>query len=367
MATISFLKQLKKQDDFFVEHPCDTLEITDKLNYIKGLSLIANEDGDISSHEIEYLNTLVRSFHLDNNHVKGILKEIKNPTQEMLVSVVDSITSKNLEYFFILDAIAIAKADGDFDEEEKALIKQYESVFDLEKKESKELFKVSKFLHSKNTNKLSKLFESSQFLNQEDFNYLFNYYNIALTKQIKEYDRKIFNFEFEKPLIRHGSLKNATKLLSKPINNAQFTTFLNASFTQGLILLDKKNNIITAKSRRVLLSKRNKDIYFKNDTFKINKSCENKKINFVTFTGALMFIDWINKTLNTNYKITELQSDKYHNLSIDDLNKCFVENELFIKDGKYSKRNTTDLIGLSRCSNVKFEYNSASSTFRFMY
>jgi hypothetical protein len=177
----------------------------------------------------------------------------------------------------------------------------------------------------------------------------------------------IFDFNFIEPIIRHGDFKNASKILKNPISNLQYATFLNAMLDKELIKFDTKGNVITNNSNRILLSKQHKEIIFKDDIFEVVRNFNDSEVVYITFSGAFMFIEWINELLNTDYKLTELQSDRFHNLSLDDLNHCLVQNELFIKDGKYSKKNKKHLLGLSSCSSVDFNYYSKSSSFRFMY
>jgi len=368
MAVISLLKKLNSQEIDFYNHPCSSLSDNAKINYLKGISIVANEDTVISKSEIEYLNILVDRFNLTNEQVKGLLKEIKKPNKDMLYNIITTIKAYKLEQHFILDCLLISHVDGEYDKREKKLIQNYETTLNISEKESKELNKFFKYLKSNNDEKIASLFQSSSKLKESHFAYLMAYYNINLLKYQEE-PIKVddFGFEFEELKIRRGCLKNATHILKHPISNKNFTIFLNDMLQKNLIKVDKKGNTLAANSKRILLSYKNKDIILHNKQFISKKSAENNMVVYVTFSAALMFISWINKKLNTNYRLTEFRSDRYNNLSLDDISNFIVGHELFIKDGRYSKKNTSNLIGLSNCSSVPFEFSSNNSSFRMMY
>ena len=103
MPIASLLKKIKVQNLGFSDHPCDKLDLHTKINYLKGISLIANEDDDINKNEIEYLNILVRSFHLTSEEVKGILKLAKNPSEEMIYEIIETFKTHTIKYNFIID------------------------------------------------------------------------------------------------------------------------------------------------------------------------------------------------------------------------------------------------------------------------
>lgn len=366
MAVASLLKKMKVQDLGFTNHPCDKQDTQTKINYLKGISLIANEDDDISHNEIKYLNILVRSFHLSNDEVKGILKLAKNPSEEMIHNIIETFQSNDIKYNFIIDCFAIADIDGNFDDEEKELIEQYEELFNITKMESEELYNIFTFLKHKNSSKLLALFEKSNFFKKNDFDYLIDYYKLDLSKEFKDGDIKAFTFEFAMPHIRHGNLKNATKISVKPINNLQFSIFLNDLYAKEKIIFSKNKDILSADSKKLILSHRNKTIHFKDSFFKPKKFTKKEKVVFVTFTGALMFIDWVNETFGKTYKLTELQADKYNNLSMDDLNDYLLDNELIIRNNQYAINSNSNILKISTQSTVDSNYFSDSSSFRII-
>ncbi|SFV74735.1 hypothetical protein MNB_SM-3-1450 [hydrothermal vent metagenome] len=369
MAVASLLKKIELQERGFVNHPASKLDEETRINYLRGIALIANEDNDISKNEIEYLDILIKSLHLSHQQIKDILHFVKHPKAKSVYEIILTFQSNPVKYNFLLDSLAIADVDGHLDDEEEDLIEEYVSLLQITPQESEELYQIFHYLKKKEAEKLVELFAKSQFFKEEDFEYLINYYklNLHIAKNFKRTDIKAFSFDFIKPHIRHGGLRDADELATHPINNFQFCLFLNAMYARELIEFDAENNIIATANKKLVLSKHNIHIQFKNNLFQPKRFTKKERLVYVSFNGALMFVEWLNELLDTQYKVTEIQSDKYDNLSVEEFHQYLVDGELYIQNGEYmTKTVKKGLLSLISHKKVELNYSSEHTCFRIM-
>jgi len=314
MAVLDLIKKVKVQTLSFEKHPCRDLDMETKVHYLNALALIANEDGAIDEKEEEYLTILINSFDLSEDTLSECIEFAKNPDESQLVEMMDAFGTKDLKYNLILDAMLIAQRDGTFSDTEKALIEQYFEMFKISEKEAEDLKYIFEMFHAQDGNRLYRYFTRIAYIKKELFEYLFKYYKIDFEYELKEDERKTLIFDFFIPEFETGGLYNGSELTTKHINNAQFIIFLNHLYLEKKIVIDDDNIVIINNSNRTkLMALTDNYIFFddKNNDFTVIYNKWDNAVHNISIASAIMYVEWINKFLNTNYSLVQLWGTAY--------------------------------------------------------
>jgi uncharacterized tellurite resistance protein B-like protein len=306
MAVLDLIKKVKVQTLSFEKHPCRDLDMETKVHYLNALALVANEDGNIVEKEIEYLTILINSFELDPDTLNEYTEFAKNPDEARLVEMMDAFGTKDIKYNLMVDAMMLAQRDGEFVESEKALIEQYFEMFKISEQEAKDLKFLFKSFYNQDGNALYRYFKRNEYIKVELFQYLLDYYQIDMAYELKEDEKKILTFKFFKPTFEKGGLTdNATEIMIKPVNNAQFCIYLNSAFMDRTIEFNGNGKVVDSKSKDLLMDLDNSDIEFKDNKFIIESAEDDeKKVTGVTYVIANMFIEWVSKYNKEKYQLS---------------------------------------------------------------
>lgn len=338
MSALNLLKKVKIQTLSFEKHPCRELDQEIMVHYLNGLALVTQEDNTICEKEREYLSILINSFGLSEDMLETFINFAENPDEKLIIDMMQSFATKDIKYNFMVDCMMTASIDGNFDENEEALIEQYFEMFKITKKEAKDLRYIYEMFYTQNGNALYRYFKRNEYIKVELFQYLLDYYKIDMAYELVEDEKKILTFEFFKPTFEEGSLGNgATEIMTKPVNNAQFCIYLNSAFMYKSIEIDGNGKVVDTESKDLLMNLDNSNIEFKDGVFLLNSAeNEDKKITGITYVIAKMFIAWISEYNKENYKITSVDGD-YHTL-MESFNINLVDEFYYNKyDSRYSQ------------------------------
>ena len=304
MKGIDLLKQIQKKNFILTNHPCKDLKLEEKIHYLNGLSLIINEDGVVDTKEMEYLTILLNSLDLSDICINDILEYAKDPDESSIMEMLEVLKDEKVRYVFLFDSIVLACIDGDFHIDEKNIILQYASMIGVSLKCVEELESVYQLIKNKDKSAIDDFIYTSDNLKDEYINYLYDFYEVDNGLVLSEKERKILNFNFITPQFAYGGLINGTELMTEAISLEQFCIFLNYMYKNEEILLDEDKNIIYKKDKTIILMRIYgiSNIVFFNNKFIANDIVMHNRI-VVQPTGALLFIEWLNKVLKTDYKI----------------------------------------------------------------
>jgi len=310
MSALSLLKKVKVQTLSFEKHPCRELEQEQMIHYLNGLALITNEDETVCEKEREYLSILINSFGLSEDMLETFVNFAENPDEKLILDMMQSFATKDIKYVFMVDAMMIASIDGNFDENEKAIINEYFEMFKITPDEAKDLRYIYEMFYTQNGNALYRYFGKQDkydifLIKKELFEYLIDYYKIDFTYELKEDEKKILTFEFFKPTFQKGTLGDGAKeIMTKPISNVQFCIYLNSALLNKEIEIDGNGKVVDSKSKNIVFDLSNSDIKLDNNEFILNDiKNENKKVNGVTLKLAKKFINWIGEYNNEKYAL----------------------------------------------------------------
>jgi hypothetical protein len=106
-------------------------------------------------------------------------------------------------------------------------------------------------------------------------------------------------------MITTGHLIQATEIMTKPVNNAQFCIYLNSAFMDRTIEFNGNGKVVDSKSKDLLMDLDNSDIEFKDNKFIIESAEDDeKKVTGVTYVIANMFIEWVSKYNKEKYQLS---------------------------------------------------------------
>jgi len=342
MSVLDLLKKVKVQTLSFEKHPCRELDQEMMVHYLNGLALITNEDGNVCEKEREYLEILINSFGLSEDMLETFVNFAENPDEKLILDMMQSFSTKDIKYNFMVDAMMIASVDGEFDESENAIIEQYFEMFKITKKEAEDLRYIYEMFYTQNGNALFRYFGKQDKddifkIKPENFQYLLDYYKIDMAYELIEDEKKILTFEFFKPTFESGGLgEGATEIMTKPVSNAQFCIFLNAAFMGKKIEFDGDGKIVDSETKDLLMDLVESDIDIKNNVFLVDSAeDEEKKVTGVTYVISVMFIVWVSESSHVEYQITSW--DGFYNISMGSFAAPLFDEFLF---NKYSSNYT---------------------------
>ena len=174
MNLLELLKKVTIKLLNFHNHPCIEMEESIQIHYINALTLVAISDNDISALEIEYIKLFIDSFGLSPDLLDTFIEFGKNPDKKIVLDMMQSINNKNIRYNLLVDCMMMAYIDGDYNDKEKTIIKQYYTMFKIDKDEADDLESI--FYHFYHQNSYIYL----DYIDIELFRYLFDYYDMEM-------------------------------------------------------------------------------------------------------------------------------------------------------------------------------------------
>jgi len=382
MSVLSLIKKVKVQTLSFEKHPCRELDQEVMVHYLNGLALITNEDENVCEKEREYLSILINSFGLSEDMLETFVNFAENPDEKLILDMMQSFATKDIKYNFMVDAMMVANIDGNFDENEEALINEYFEMFKITKDEAKDLKSIFEMFYAQDGNALYRYFGKQDkydtfLIKKELFQYLIDYYKIDMVYELKEDEKKILEFEFFKPTFNNGLMKlvGAKEITTKAVNNVQFCIFLNFKSLFKEMEIYGDNTLVNVKDKKLLLNFKHSDIILKDDIFQAkNKNLEEKKVTGITYKFAKEFIYWISQKDDVKYKLTEFWGDYYSNdgdgnFDITSFKDNPISNEFFF----FKYANTYAICSSKKTGNfalwenkITADYTSKDTSFRFM-
>jgi len=383
MSALSLIKKVKVQTLSFEKHPCRELEQEQMIHYLNGLALITNEDETVCEKEREYLSILINSFGLSEDMLETFVNFAENPDEKLILDMMQSFATKDIKYVFMVDAMMIASVDGNFDENEEALINEYFEMFKITPDEAKDLRYIYEMFYTQDGNTLYRYFGKQDkydtfLIKKELFQYLIDYYKIDMAYELKEDEKRILDFEFFKPTFENGSLGDgATEIMTKPVSNAQFCIFLNSAFVSKTIEFNGEGKIVDSKTKDLLMDLEMSDIEFKDNEFVIKSAeDEEKKITGITYVMANKFIATMSIYNNEKYKLSHFHGDHNYERYFDTSNfKNEPLREFIIRTSRYGNERLYTIIDkeiggiylyLNRCNEIDKKITSNTFSFRIM-
>lgn len=379
MSVLNLLKKVKVQTLSFEKHPCRELDQEMMVHYLNGLALITKEDGTVCEKEKEYLSILINSFGLSEDMLETFVNFAENPDEKLILDMMQSFYTKDIKYNFMIDAMMTASVDGNFDENEKAVIEEYFEMLKISKKEAEDLKYLYEMFYTQNGNALYRYFGKQKkddifTIKAENFQYLLDYYQIDMAYELLEDEKRILTFEFFKPTFESGGLADGAKeIMTKPVNNAQFCIYLNSAFMYKTIEIDGNGKVVGSESKDLLMDLDNSNIEFKDNKFVINSAeDEEKKVTGITYVIAEMFIAWISEYNKEKYKLSAYNNNSrtdvsnFSNKPLSEIMYTYSNSRGYVTtiklcDNKYIRFNNS-----SYYSSIDSKFNSSNDSFRMM-
>ncbi|MDD3052212.1 MAG: SUMF1/EgtB/PvdO family nonheme iron enzyme [Candidatus Cloacimonetes bacterium] len=131
-------------------HPVAKESIENKINYLNGLALMMNVDGQITDDEKEFFYQLIEAFELTDSLLEEFLSFAENPDHEQIVQLLKDLSaSEKTKFFFMFDNFKMANLHGDVTPEETELINMFMELLDFSEKEKEHLLSlIDTELHS---------------------------------------------------------------------------------------------------------------------------------------------------------------------------------------------------------------------------
>jgi len=321
MDLLNLLNKVKIQTLSFEKHPVAKLDDEIKIHYLNGLSLIMIADENIKDEEKEYLSILINSFGLSDELLDSFIEFAKNPDEKAILEMMKAFMNKEIKYNFMIDAMMIANKDGEYHENEKAVIDNYFEMFKITEDEKKDLIKIFEMFHKQDGNGLFLYFKktNNRYMDEKLFEYLFKYYNIDFTYELIEYGKEVFDFELFKATFPTDD--EDMEIMVKPVNNEQFVEFLNSDYLKNKVVI-KKGKIYTILDEDILFDTEKSAIIYQNKKFIVDEDKKQNKATGMNIRMINRFIKFLEEKYNKKYELPK-----------------FKERYLYMNDFKYPMYN----------------------------
>ena len=107
----------------------------EKGAYLAALASLATADRSATQEELDHLREMARAANLSEKQTQFILHAATDISGEDLKKCLDVLKNSDLKYSLISDLIALAKADGQYTEDEKANIEKIAEYLNVNKKQ----------------------------------------------------------------------------------------------------------------------------------------------------------------------------------------------------------------------------------------
>lgn len=107
----------------------------EKGAYLAALASLATADRSATQEELDHLREMAEAADLSEKQIQFILHAANDISGEDLKKCLDILKNSDLKYSLISDMIALAKADGEYNEQEKANIEKVAAYLNVNQKQ----------------------------------------------------------------------------------------------------------------------------------------------------------------------------------------------------------------------------------------
>ena len=134
MTILSLLSRVK--DRIHVSpHPCINEEEILRVSYLTGVAMLAHSDGEIDAEEEKLFLELSCVFDLGEKEALNLLKEARNPGEEVVWKIREHLLHSKYKYYFILDLQIMAHQDKCIVPVEKAVLTRFCEILEIDEED----------------------------------------------------------------------------------------------------------------------------------------------------------------------------------------------------------------------------------------
>lgn len=288
------------------KHPVTTYPLEIKIFYLHGLALMMNVDGEIHQLEKEYLISLIKALKMGDSLINELIEFAQNPEEKMLNEVIQGIKNhEDAKLYFMVDALILARKDGEIHENEAALTANYFDLFSISEEDRLKIKNVATIIHQKDKDLALTLYLSDQPF-YDRFSYLFEFIGFDIQKMLKE----LYQFEWEKKTYTEDNRSSKNLVTTSPITNKQFALFLNSQLRQKQ--LTTQDNLQFSYENQIIFDTALSDLKYNTskNIFLYEKKSQDQFITGISPNGMKYFIIWLNNLLKIQLKIVILKVKK---------------------------------------------------------
>lgn len=163
----------------FENHPIGTLDLEEKILYLKGVALMVMMDGEAHPSEKEFLILLIRAAGLQDGEYEQLEAFATAPDSRTVVDILGAFAGKPQRFNLYLDCVSMATRDNKEDECENKALGRLADGLKLTKQEGDGLVKLVQLLREQDIVGLWMLFRVPMKWAVEQFTYLLEYYHIS--------------------------------------------------------------------------------------------------------------------------------------------------------------------------------------------
>lgn len=124
MSHLSILNKLKK-DTLLKKHPLVNQDLDFRYGYCFGVAFLASADNVLEDKEKEAMEDLLRSLELPAEYLGKILQAAKEPNEDMIKGLIESLQKKSHKYLFLADLYRMSISDSTVSSEEEEVVASF--------------------------------------------------------------------------------------------------------------------------------------------------------------------------------------------------------------------------------------------------
>ncbi|RKD25212.1 parallel beta-helix repeat (two copies) [Caminicella sporogenes DSM 14501] len=171
MSILDMLKEVKEDIVEVPEHPLADEDVDLKITYLSGIALMSNTDEKIDKDEMKHIEFLIKGMRLPESTKEKIINISKNPSQEQIKQIIETIKENELEYRFLLDTAVALWADKVLEESEKEGFFLFSEMINISKHLSQQFLDFAEVYMEKNEKKVLEVLSDIKGIDKSVFPY----------------------------------------------------------------------------------------------------------------------------------------------------------------------------------------------------
>jgi len=163
----------------YEKHPVRDLDLEFRFQYLNGLGLLMNVDGDIDDEEKLYIKRLLHAFDLPDERLDEMIAFSQNPDQIAIRDMMSALSqSEELKYVFLLDCLSMVSENNKIKKVESETLAVYCKSINISQDEFESLKELEAIIRKKDHIALYRFFLPKRKYDVNVFEYLLEYYQL---------------------------------------------------------------------------------------------------------------------------------------------------------------------------------------------
>lgn len=336
-------------------HPLMDASIEDKMNYLKALSLVMAADEQIVDQEKAFFGALTRTL-VGQNALEALLAYAEEPDLSEIPAMIETLgKSETYKVVFLLDAMMLAHADGEYAEDESDVIEQFREFLGWDIDYFRNILKLlTPAIVLPESNLLNLLYGRTMDIVSSHI-FEFRGVNLDLINDLVAW----LDLRFvAPPHISYGELINSSLILDRYVNVYEFVFFMQTMHDIGRLKIE--GDIVSLRTGEEIVSIGSNSFNYENGLFTVSDEGKADHVQSISPLAAELFCDWLSGFSEDSYELMTFKPDSDGDVSVSGIIAipaiAKVEKYYYLQNSSYTK-----------CRNYKLESTKIANEAGFIF